>query len=332
MRAWLNIFKIGRFVACGIFLTAIVGAFPLGAENKADAQPKPDAPSLLPPGLPIVKPPIEYFRELLSMPSEERERLLAEKSPEQKKVLQAKLKEYERMAPEERELRLGVTELRWHLVPLMSAAPAERRERLASIPEEKRALVEDRLHRWDELPVNQKKEFLDNEMAINYFLRLQPGTFEQQTNLLETFPAASREHLERELAQWRSLPAEQRERMCKRFQDFFELNLKEKKKTLSSLSELERLQMESTLNTFQNLPTEQRRYCIESFRKFARMDVSERNQFLKKAELWENMSPTDRKAWRELVQKLPQMPPLPPGLKMTPPLPPSPLIATNFSR
>jgi hypothetical protein len=288
--------------------------------------------------LPLVKPPIEYFRELLAMSPAEREKLLADKTPEQRKVLQAKLKEYEGMESEKRELKLKVTELRWYVAPLMKVAPADRGEWLAMIPEEKRPLVEERLQQWDELSASQQKEFWDNEMAINYFLRVQSSTPEQQTNLLQNLSSAAREKLEKELAQWTSLPIEQRNRMCDRFQQFFDLNPKEKEKTLGTLSEFERIQMEKTLQTFQNLAPGQRRHCIESFRKFAQMDANERNQFLKKAEMWQNMSPDDRKSWRELVQKLPQMPPLPPGLGvLPPPLPPvpqnsRPLATTNSPR
>ena len=120
--------------------------------------------------------------------------------------------------------------------------------------------------------------------------------------------------------------------MSARFQEFFELNAAEKEKTLGTLSAAERAQMEKTLATFQNLSPEQRRYCIESFRKLAGMSGRERLAFLQKAEAWEKMTPSDRKAWRELVHRLPQMPPLPPGLKLGPPMPPTPLVATNRIR
>jgi hypothetical protein len=329
-----NICKITGSIACGIVLIQFTGMVQVFAQtNSASAQKFLASP----PPLPVPKPPIEYFRELLAMPSAEREKLLADKTPEQKKILLSKFKEYEAMDAEKRELKLKVTELRWYLALLMKVAPADRAEWLATIPEEKRALVEERLQLWDELSAPQQKEFWDNEMAINYFLRLQSSTPEQQTDIFQNVSPATREKLDKELAQWRSLPVEERDRMCHRFQQFFDLNSVEKEKTLGTLSEAERIQMEKTLQTFQNLAPDQRRHCIESFRKFARMDASERNLFLKKAELWQKMSLEDRKAWRDLVQKLPQLPPLPPGLKILPPFPPAPrtvnpLMATNSPR
>jgi hypothetical protein len=313
---------------CGIILTQVAAPFLGIAEEKT----KTPAASLSPPPLPVVKPPIEYFRALLLLSPAERERALAERSAEQKKILLAKCKEYETMTAEERELRLAVTELRWYLMPLMKTVPAERSNWLKQIPAEKLPLIEERLQQWDALPTSQQKEFLENEMTVQYFLRLQSGTPEQKSQILETVSLDMRVKLEKELKQWQSLPAEQRERMCNRFEQFFNLDAQEKKKTLGSLSDLERLQMESTLKTFQNLPPDQRRHCINSFGKFASMSVDERNQFLRKAELWQSMSSSERKSWRELVNKLPKMPPLPPGLKLEPPLPPTPQVATNSHR
>ena len=322
---------ISNFGACllgGIFIAQVSAPLFLSAQEKEKS---PALPILPPPPLPVAKAPIEYFRELLALPPADRDRALGERTPEQRKILLAKFKEYESMSAEDRDLRLAVTELCWYLMPLMKTAPAERAERLNEIPAEKRPVVEDRLQRWDALSASQQKEFLDNEMTIHYFLRLQSSTLEQKTNLLENLPPERRQKVENELERWRLLPAEQRDRMCNRFQEFFELNSKAKQKTLGALSEPERVQMEKTLQTFQQLQPEQRRHCIRSFGKFASMSLPERNEFLKKAETWRNMSASDRKAWRELVEKLPQMPPLPPGLKF-PPLPPSPQMATNFPR
>jgi hypothetical protein len=329
MYSRLNICKIMGCVACGILFAQPGGIIHLIAQTNSDVAQK---RNVAPPPLPKVKPPIEFFRELLALSPNERERLLADKTPEQKKVVLAKLKEYEAMEIEKRELKLKVTELRWYLAPLMKITPAERVEWLVTIPEEKRPLVEERLRQWDELSATQQKEFWDNEMAINYFLRLQSSTPEQQTNFFQNFPAEARAKLEKELSQWRSLPVEQRDRMCQRFQQFFDLDLKEKEKTLGTLSDAERVQMEKTLAAFEKLPPIQRKQCIESFRKFARMDVSERNEFLRKAELWQSMSQDDRKAWRDLVNKHPQLPPLPPGLRITPQLPPMPPGSSNSPR
>ncbi len=327
MRARLNILIFSGCILCAIAVTNVVVC---GAEGKLKPQPK----EVAPPVPPIPQAPIDFFRVLLSLSPDERLKVINERSilPEQRRILLVKVKEYEAMTQEQRELRLGVTELRWYLVPLMRTAPNDRGERLEKIPEDKRKLVEERLRHWDQLPFAQQKEFLENEMAVQYFLRLQSSTPEQKANYLDTIPSQSREKLDADLARWLALPAEKRERMCDGFQQFFDLNPTEKEKTLGKLSEVERAQMEATLRTFQALPTAQRKQCIESFGKISNMSRSERHQFLRKAELWQEMTPAERKSWRELVYKLPQLPPLPPGLKFMPPLPPSSQMATNSPR
>lgn len=326
MRTRLNILFFLSCVICGIVGAHIVVC---RADDNLKLPPKQVAPS----APPMPQAPIDFFRLLLSLLPAERGKLLEERSlaPEQRQILLAKIKEYEAMTPEQRELRLGVTELSSYLVPLMNAALNDRHEHLQRIPEEKRKLVEERLRHWDELSPAQQKEFLENKMAVQYFLRLQSSTPEEKATYLETISAERREKLESDLSRWLALPSEKREHMCEGFQQFFDLNPSEKEKTLGKLSEAERAQMETTLRTFQALPANQRKQCIESFGKISSMSRSERNQFLRKAERWQEMTPAERKSWRELVHKLPELPPLPPGLKFMPALP-SPQMATNSPR
>src|SRR6185436_7401202 len=79
---------------------------------------------------PMPKMAVEHFRELLNLTAAEREEALAEKSPEQKRLLLAKLREYESLKPEERDLRLRLIQLRLYLVPLMKLPPSERRDKI----------------------------------------------------------------------------------------------------------------------------------------------------------------------------------------------------------
>ena len=50
------------------------------------------------------------------------------------------------------------------------------------------------------------------------------------------------------------------------------------------------------------------------------MAPEERTRFLRNAARWQEMTPTERKTWKELVTKLP---PLPPDFN-APPMPPAP--------
>lgn len=265
--------------------------------------------------------PVNLFRQLLAMEDSERPRVLADKSESQRKLILAKLDEYEALTPEERELRLRVLELRYYLQPLMQTARTNRSAKLEPLPLDIRKLVDERLTQWDLLPPDLQQEVLEGETTRNYFIRLESSTPAQREIILRGLPALRRKELEEGFAKWLTLTPEQRQQTYQRLNRFFELTEEEQQKTLRTLSEPERRQMQKVLIQFDKLPLENRRYCLQSFYKFASLSPVEKELFLKSAERWQAMSPSERQAWRDLVTKLP---PLPPGVEpfVAPPLPP----------
>jgi predicted Fe-S protein YdhL (DUF1289 family) len=299
----------------------------------------PNAPPPLPaapPPLPSPRSPVDFFRELLAMSGTERSAALSNRPPEIRARLLAKVREYELMPVDLRELRLRATDLRYYLLPLMRLPPAQRPALAVTVPPESRKLVADRLQQWDLLPPDAQRELLENELALDYFTQAQTPDPAQQRRLLESLPAAQRERLEADIARWQAMPGDERQRLFERVKKFFDLTAQEQEKALRTLSSAERRQMEQTQEMFEKLPREQRVQCIRSFWKFAGMSAVERLEFLKSAARWSAMSPGERQAWRELVRKLPDMPPPPPGFGSDPPppLPPVPsgrvpAMATN---
>ena len=71
----------------------------------------------------------------------ERENYLTNRPPEIRARILAKVREYEALDPNERELRLRATELRWYLLPLLHESPTNRAARLAAIPDDLQPLV-----------------------------------------------------------------------------------------------------------------------------------------------------------------------------------------------
>lgn len=325
----------GRTILCALFVLAWPATAPLFAvlpTNPAVILPLPPEPAV-----PPLKSPVSFVRELLAMTPAERRQALSNRPPEIKTRILAKLREYQSLKPDERELRLRATELQWYLQPLMSQAPTNREARLARIPEDMRQLVEERLARWDLLSAPMREELLNNEMTARYFTQLETANEEQKQKLLSTISPERRAKLEAGLDRWRDLPADQREKTMEGFNAFFELTPKEKQQALGSLSEAEQRQMERTLQAYEKLETPQRAQCIRSFEKFAGMPLADRQAFLKNAERWKLMSPTERQSWRELVNAAPLIPPMVPTRVIMPPLPklpkpvlrPSSSVATN---
>ncbi len=271
---------------------------------------------------------IAYFRELLSAKPEDREKLLSGKAPEVRNFLEKNIRRYEALAPEERELRLRTMELRYHVTALVRTPATNRVQRLASVPENLRPLVEDRLKYWDTLSPDLQKIALQNEVADRIVVpqsgsgaNLPPSPFNR--------PASNQiVQIERQLVRWQSLPEGRREQIQRNFTTLFEFSDEEKAKAqLQSLplSAEERELMEKTIADFKKLPVAARELCMRNFPKFAELSPEERRQFLYNAQEWQKMSSTDRETWRKLVSKVPRLPPLPPGLGR----PPLPKLATK---
>jgi hypothetical protein len=279
---------------------------PLPAENIPSV-----SSSLMPPS-PPGSSPVALFRKLLAMSPKERLDFLTNRPPPLRMRILAKVQEYEMLDPDERELRLRATELRWYLMPLLQINPTNatnRDEQLAQVPEDLRDIVKTRLTEWEILPPPLKQEFLENDRALHYFTRIEPPG--------------------------NSALDQQRQKISDQFNQFFELTPPEKQAMLNTLSDPERAQMEKTLKTFDQLPPQQRSQCVLNYAKFAGMSPAERAEFLKNAERWSQMSPAERQTWRDLVAHVPSWPPLPPSIfppGLAPPAPPMPPIPSNNSR
>ncbi len=259
--------------------------------------------------VPRIQSPVDFFRQLLAMTPAQLNNSLTNRSPEARARILTKVHEYQKLAPNERELRLRATELRWWLTPMLRMEPQNRASRLSLVPGDLRGLVDSRLRRWDLLPPPLKDEMLANDRTLHYFARV------DATNST-------------------TLTAGQ-QKLSDQFNQLFDLTAAEKQSTLSSLSEVEREQMEKTLKTFEKLPPQQRYLCIRNYAKFAGMSPAERATFLKNAESWSKLPPQERQAWRDLVAQIPQWPPMPPPRVPANIIPPTlpkmqpPGVATN---
>jgi hypothetical protein len=276
---------------------------------------------------PATKSPVDTFRQLLGMTPEQRAQALASRPDETRQGLLAKLREYEALTPEGRELRLRATELRWWLLPLLRLPATNRTVQLNAVPADLRKLVEERLALWNLFPPPLQRDLLEKEATA----RLAALTVAQRQKDLASLKPERRAELVAGLARWQAMSERQRRATCEQFDSYFNLTADEQSKVLGTLSESERQQMEQTLRAFENLPRDKREACVRSFAKFANLSLAERQQFLKNAERWRQMSPAERDAWRNLVRTMPDWPPMPPGLgePLAPPLPGRPPARTQ---
>ncbi len=277
-----------------------------------------------PPLPPPIPSPVAVFRELLALSPLERQSSLSNRPVEARQRILIKLQEYQRMTPEDRELRLRATELRWYLTPLLSLPATNRTVRLALMPADLRPLVEARLMQWSILPDPLKQQVLEEDRHLQLYLQLASSTVEQQQAILSRLPGTQRSTVEAGFARWQAMNAPQREEAMTRVNRFFDLKPAEKKQVLARLSEAERHQMELSLQAFEKLPRDKRLRCLAAFPKFASLNPEERAEFLVNAGRWQAMPPSERELFRRLVQQAPVLPPLP-----RPPAPPRPATAST---
>jgi len=253
---------------------------------------------VLTPPAPELRSPVDSFRALLVMPSTERRQFVASRNTNAQERIVQKIREYQSLTPEERELRLRATELRWYLEPLMQFPATNRTAQLVLIPENLRGMVAVRLEQWDRLPAPVQQMFLTNEHSAGYFARVAAPTNSQLLPNIQI-----------------------RERLAARANQLFDLTPEEKEQVLATLSDAERKQMEKTWDSFQKLTPDQRRQCLRSFKQFADMTPLARQEFLQNVERWSQLTPAERQSWRELVSLAPTLPPLPVIRIAKPPIP-----------
>lgn len=268
------------------------------------------------------KNPMEDFRRLLALTPEAREKDLADKPEHFREMLLGKLKEYDALTQEQRELRLRSTELRFDMMYLLRATPERRTEKLAAVPEDRRKLLEERLKQWDKLSPELQREVQEHQSTIQYVIRVDAAPASAKEDVFKDIPPEFRDKVKKRVDELHALPKEKMVAMVDTFHKLFELSDHEQQSILEKLTNDERAKLELKIAEFEKLPPEERKRCIDSARRFNNLSVEDQTRFLTTAQRWEKMSEDERNAWRNLVK---QMPPLPPGLM--PPLPPG-VLAT----
>lgn len=301
--------------------------------------PLPGGPALPPPP-PLPTSPVATFRHLLSLPDTERANALAARPQRQREFLQTRLAAYEALPSEVREERLRATDLYWHLQQLIRRAPSERATLLAAAPADLQPILRLRLSFWDRLPLEDRTVLLENESTLRYLAQMRTSSppplptnapsADSTTAAVAAAPAVPL-RVQAELARLSQFAATDLDRIQENWHRFFEGSAPRREQALQDMPAQERRDMEQVLERFRRLNPAQRRACVDSFARLATMAPAERSEFLRQAERWGALPATERQAWRQIVNKLPLFPPLPPGAN-EPPLPVAPAprrVATN---
>lgn len=264
------------------------------------------------PPLPAVQAPVATLQELMEMSPEARAQALAKKPEASRKIVEARLKEFDALTPEQRKVRLRLMQLRWELLLLIRSSPADRAQNLKLIREEDRPLINERLEYWDKLSPDLQRWALENEMMLSYFISGEARSTSELTNKLATLSFALREKLTNSMTQWGQFSSQQQRRIYEDFREVFGLAERERQRIvaqslLTGSTKEQREQIDTVLQLFEKLPRSQQEQWMTRFRKFTSMTMEERAQFLQNAERWATMPEKDKERWRQV----PVLPPLP---------------------
>jgi hypothetical protein len=258
------------------------------------------------PGLPPLPPPqspVSSFRELIEMSPEARAKALEKKPEASRKIVEARLKEFDVLPPDQRKVRLRLMQLRWELMLLVRNSPTNRTQNMSLIPEEDRGLINERLAYWDKLSPGLQKWALENEMMLSYFISGEARSSSELTN---------------SMTQWSQFSFQQQRKIYEDFREVFGLAEPERQRIMAKAllperSKEQREQIDKVLQLFEKLPRSQQEQWMASFRKFSSMSMEQQAQFLQNAQRWEKMPEQDKEKWRSV----PPLPPLP--QRLTPP-------------
>ena len=98
------------------------------------------------------------------------------------------------------------------------------------IPEPNRGLLAKRLTEWDKLPGEVQKELLDLEPTLPYIAEIGGRSELQRQQILNHLSPARRSTLEKGLQKWDSMSEGQRQRTLYRFNQFFKLSRRRKRR------------------------------------------------------------------------------------------------------
>ena len=140
-------------------------------------------------------------------------------------------------------------------------------------------------------------------------------------------PPDRRRQLEADLARWRALSGEDRQRgITAQFQSFLTLRPSEQQATLARLDADSREKAARLMRRLEALTPEQQTRSLNALKRFTALAPPQRERFLRNAARWSAMSADAKAAWRRLHNSLPPMPPgwnggvaTPPELPTNPP-------------
>ena len=138
---------------------------------------------------------------------------LTSRSEKSRQVILERLEEFDKLQPDEREVRLERMKLRAQLLPLLSTPPAQRKLLTASLPEADRLALQDRLQLWDQLGQELQKQVLENEGMLNCIMPVRTVSSNELHRVMLSLPESDRLKIATNWQRFQQIPPKDREKM-----------------------------------------------------------------------------------------------------------------------
>ncbi len=288
---------------CSVLLVSLHAADSKWTLRTAGGQPN------LPPIPSIAQSPVKFLSDLLGATAEQRDDILAGRTPSRRAFWERKVREYEALPEVVRRARLRSAQLHWYLALLIGIPEESRTARIDSIPESDRVLVKRRMEQWDQLPADLRTDILANIKVMQYFARLVSSSPEQRAALMKTSSEASNPMNDKMLS-WQTLSPQRRQQMFDAYARFYELPPLKQDAAIAKIPVPARKQLKDRLDELLRMPLDKQKKCLIALNAFAQMTPDERTIFRGNAERWRAMDAKERQFWTLFVKQLPPLPPM----------------------
>nr|MBI1231025.1 hypothetical protein [Cytophagales bacterium] len=231
--------------------------------------------------------PIEHFRFILNLSSEDLEKYIVRQKPHVQAILRKKVEEYASLSIAEKDFRLRATELHYYLDSLLEHNSTVSLASLPPLPESLREEIMRAVHFWNNLSNAQRDLLFTKKATISYLVSL---SSENAPPMPVNRPAMSSEWAN--LYHFLQLPYEKQ----KDFLGSHKLNKAPKmQKVLEAFSKMSMDEKERSANAL---------VCFLSFPRDLQDRVSDGLTH------WNSLDPSERTVWREIAGRSPTIVPM----------------------
>jgi hypothetical protein len=231
--------------------------------------------------------PIEHFRIVLNLSSEDLEKYILRQKPHVQPILRKKIEEYASLSRAEKDFRLRATELHYYLDSLLEHNSTVSLDSLPPLPESLKEEIMRAVHFWNNLSNAQRDLLFTKKATISYLVSL---SRENVPPLPVNRPAISPE--------WANM------------YHFLQLPYEKQKEFLGSDKLNQAPKMGKVLEAFSKLSVDEKERCANALVCFLSFPRDLQDRVADGLTYWNSLDPSERTVWREIAGRSPAILPM----------------------